>query len=82
MVFSSHPLLPFAYAEGNSFPFQSVHHAKIFRGNEFPGQGLKFASTGLRTSVCTGPVLWLMCKGYGHLPLKRSKPLEPSRFPL
>lgn len=48
----------------------------------FRGQGLKFASTGLRTSACTGPVLWLTCRGYGHLPLKRSKPLESSRFPL
>lgn len=41
MVSSSLPLLPFAYGEGNSFSYQSVCHAKISRGNEFPWPGVE-----------------------------------------
>lgn len=82
MVFSSLPLLPFSSGDGNSFSSSLSAMPKSPGEMSFHGQGLKFASTGLRISVCTGPVLWLMCKGYGHLPLKGNKPLEPSRFPL
>lgn len=79
MVFSSPSPLLFAYGGGilSLCSFQSSIPGEV----SFHVWELKFAGTGLRTSVCAGPVLWLMCKGYGHLPLRRSEP-EPSRFPL
>lgn len=40
------------------------------QGSELPQPGKKFVSTGLRAFVRTGPVLWLMCEGCGHLPLR------------
>lgn len=63
MVFSSHPLLPFAYAEGNSFPFQSVHHAKIFRGNEFPWPGVEVCQHWLENICVHRPCVMVNVQG-------------------
>lgn len=60
---SSHPLLPFAYQEGNSFSFQSVHHAKISRGNEFPWPGVEVCQHWLENICMHRPCVMVNVQG-------------------